>query len=56
MNTLMLIMLLTWIPLSLGIAVLVGKSIRLGMDEPDAGHRHLQKRAALNRHPVPIFR
>ena len=55
MNTLMLIMLLAWIPLSLGVAVLVGKSIGLGMDAPDARHRRPQNRSAVKGHPVPTF-
>lgn len=36
MTTLMLIILLAWFPLSLPLAVLAGKYIKLGSNEPDA--------------------
>jgi hypothetical protein len=53
MTTMMLIILLAWFPLSLPLAVLVGKCIKFGSGEPDA---HLTPKQRANRRSQDFFR
>jgi len=53
MTTLMLIILLAWFPLSVPLAVLVGKCIKFGSSEPDARRAARRNRAGKD---LPIRR
>jgi len=48
MTTIMLIILLAWFPLSLPLAVLVGKCIKFGSGEPDARLAPKQRTSGLS--------
>jgi len=61
MTTLMLIILLVWFPLSLPLAMLVGKCIKLSSSEPDTHPAARQHRARMSQpigraEPQKIFR
>jgi hypothetical protein len=49
MTTMMLIILLAWFPLSVPLAVLVGKCIKFGTSEPDARRVARRNRASMDR-------
>jgi len=53
MATLGLVALLAWLPLSFALAVVVGKSIKFGMGEPDA---RLVPKPRASRRPQKLFR